>query len=184
MTCPPSVCKGIQRSPDHTRPDTPKPVPGPIRAMGAPATAAPPPTARRSSGLQQRQRQRQRGEVVQDQQLFQAQFLPRSLRRKRPGAVGELDPVAGDRRGNRDSGPSRARSAGRLQIRRGGGGQAGKIGAGQDVLGVNAADDGRRPEQNGRWCRRYRRPDREVQSGFCIALVPGGRGSKDSMIAI
>ena len=51
VTWPPSPTITRQpASPSDTRPDTPRPVPGPMTASAAPAAPEPPPTARRSSG--------------------------------------------------------------------------------------------------------------------------------------
>src|SRR5258708_15750367 len=55
--CPPSPCTAIQPSPVGSRPDTPRPVPGPITAIAVPAAGLPPPTCLSSCG-----RNRDRGD--------------------------------------------------------------------------------------------------------------------------
>ena len=81
--------------PDGTRPETPRPDPGPSTPIGVPATAAPPPTASRSSGVESRKSQRQRGEIVDDLEPLEAEPVF-----QRPGSKRSRDDWS-SRRGRR-----------------------------------------------------------------------------------
>jgi hypothetical protein len=106
--------------------------------MGLAGDRVPPPTARRSSAPSRGSDSASAVKSFRINNCSKAQFPPRRFRRKRPMAVGELNPVAGDRRGDRDGGPaSGAVPRSLADKRRGGGIRSGKVGASLDLLGVN-----------------------------------------------
>ena len=87
---------------------------------------------------QQGQRPRQCGEVVENQQLVQSQRLLRGFSGKGPVIVSQINPVAGDRRSDRNGGAARTQAGRVAQIGGGGLNQIGIIHATQDPFGADA----------------------------------------------
>ena len=106
VTWPPSPCSGQRpgASP-RSKPETPRPVPGPIKPSGARRGRR----RHRAVAVRRReigQRERERGEVVDDDEALEAECLltPRS---RTPSGIGHLDVVAGDRVRDADRTPRR-----------------------------------------------------------------------------
>ena len=105
-TCPPSPATAIQRSPDHKRPATPSPVPGPSTTLVACGSVSPADLVQLGR-RERRQRQRQRLEIVQHVDRVEAGSAAKLILAERPVRIGERDALARNRTGNRERRGSR-----------------------------------------------------------------------------
>ena len=108
---PPSPTTGTGPAGVLSRPETPRPVPGPSSAIGSPSRTPPPPTGRNSSARAVGNAMREGGEVIEDEQTFDAPTALQSGDREAPWPIGHRNLVAEDRRGDADRG-RRAAAAG------------------------------------------------------------------------